>query len=192
MTNHLIHAVGNYQMQSATFDWVPTNGMTALAPGGNQVSGPHPLPFLFRFYGPAYNELFVSANGSIGFAGAGLDHGANSDLPNNAAPNAMLCAYWDDMDPAAGGTIWLGTLGAAPNRKVVVSWVDLPHAGLIGQPTRFTFQVVLHESQQVSFQYLEVESGRNTLVLGKSATIGLEDASGSIAAKYTFNGNRHW
>jgi hypothetical protein len=41
----------------------------------------------------------------------------------------------------------------------------------------------------VTFQYLEVESGRNSLVAGKSATVGLEDASGSIAAKYTFNGN---
>src|SRR4030095_6415254 len=48
---------------------------------------------------------------------------------------------------------------------------------------------ILHESGLVAYQYLRVENGRNTLVSGKSATIGVEDGSVMFAAKYTFNGN---
>ena len=189
MTNRVINAVGNYQIQAATFDWVPTNGMTLLALGGNGVSGPHALPFTFRLYNQDYSQGYVSANGLIGFINVGLGSGANADAPNTAAPNGVVCPYWDDLNPAAGGSVWFGTFGVSPNRKVVASWIDVPHANLIGQETRFTFQVILHESQQVTFQYLEVESGRGNLISGNSATIGLEDSTGGIAENYTFNGN---
>jgi len=189
MTNRVINAVGNYQIQAATFDWVPTNGMTPLALGGNGVSGPHALPFTFRLYNQDYSQGYVSANGLIGFINTGLGSGANADAPNAATPNGVVCPYWDDLNPAAGGRVWLGTFGVAPNRKVVASWIDVPHASQIGQQTRFTFQVILHESQQVTFQYLEVESGRSNLVSGNSATISVEESSGGIAAKHTFNGS---
>ena len=51
-----------------------------------------------------------------------------------------------------------------------------------------TFQVILHESGHIAFQYKEVESGHTTLISGMTATIGLEDAAGLFAAKYSFNG----
>jgi subtilisin family serine protease len=189
VTNHTIHVAENYQIQAGVFDWVPTNGMTVLSFGANGISGPHPLPFTFRLFGQEYSEMFVGANGLIGFSSDGLDVGSNVDLPNNVAPNAAVYVYWDSLNPSAGGSIWIGSAGATPNRKVVVSWIDVPHAIMVGPPTRFTFQAILHESQHVAFQYLDVESGRNSLTSGKSATIGLEDASGTIASKYTFNGS---
>lgn len=189
VNSRIIRAVGNYQIQPATFDWLPTNGMTALTLSGDGVSGPHTLPFSFRLYGQEYRQLFICASGLIGFVNSGLGTGANADLPESAVPNALLCPLWDDLNPVAGGSIWYGVEGVPPNRKAVVSWIDVPHAVTAGGPTRFTFQSILHESQHITFQYLDVENGRNNLVSGKSATIGIEDTSGVIAAKYSFNGS---
>jgi len=36
---------------------------------------------------------------------------------------------------------------------------------------------------------LQVESGKNTLTGGKSATIGIEDSTGTVATKYSYQGS---
>lgn len=178
---------GDLFIQPTTFAWVPTNGMTSLTLANDGVSAAQTLPFTFNFYGQNYTQIFVGANGLIGLSTAGMTNGLNGDLPSTNAPNGFLCPFWDDLNPASGGNIWIGYLGAAPNRKAVVSWVDVPHQITIGGQTRYTFQAVLHETRQVSFQYLLVQSGRSTLVSGKSATIGMEDATGTLATKFAAN-----
>lgn len=65
--------------------------------------------------------LFVGANGLIGFASSGLASAANIDLPNAAAPNALIASYWADLNPAQDGSVRTGTSGAAPNRRFVIS-----------------------------------------------------------------------
>jgi hypothetical protein len=103
------------------------------------------------------------------------------------SPNGIVCPFWDDLDPSAGGSVWTGVIGTAPNRKWIASWLNVPHTTINPSPTRFSFQAILHETRQIAFQYLQVESGKSTLVSGKSATIGVEDATGLVAAKYAFN-----
>jgi hypothetical protein len=119
-----------------------------------------------------------------------LNISLNSDLPATTTPNAAIYPYWDDLNPAAGGSVWFGTYGQAPNRKAVVSWIAVPHALTSPPPqTPLTFQSILHESGQITLQYQQVETGRSTLISGKSATIAVEDATGLFATKYTFNGS---
>jgi subtilisin family serine protease len=179
---------GDFTIQPATFAWVPTNGMTSLTLAADGVSPAQALPFTFNYYGKNYSQIYVGANGLIGFTNSALASGANGDLPSTNTPNAILCPYWDDLNPTLAGNIWIGFLGTAPNRKAVVSWVDVPHTTVIGgQQTRYTFQAILHESRQVAFQYLQVDSGRSTLISGKSATIGVEDDSGMLATEHAAN-----
>jgi hypothetical protein len=111
------------------------------------------------------------------------------DMPTTAAPNAIICPYWDDLNPATGGNVWFGTVGAAPCRAAVVSWVDVPHTITAGGQNRFTLQAILHESGQIAFQYAQVDSGNAQRTLGRSATIGVEDFTGAVAAKYSYNGD---
>ena len=59
----------------------------------------------------------------------------------------------------------------------------------MGGVTPITAQVILHEGGAIAFQYLQVEQGNATRVMGKSATIGVEDATGTLATKYTYNGS---
>jgi hypothetical protein len=181
---------GGFDLQPAAYAWAPTNGMTPLALADDGVSGPHALPFTFSFGGRDYTQIFIGANGIIGFTNTGLGVTANMDMPTASGPNAIVCPLWDNLNPATGGRVWFGTLGVEPYRSVVASWVDVPHFVTSGGQTRFTFQAVLHESGQITFQYASVQTGHPNYVRGQSATIGLEDFSGAVAAKYSYNGEQ--
>jgi subtilisin family serine protease len=187
---NLARALGNgeFTAQSALFAWVPTNGMTPLVLTGDGVSPGLPLPFSYQFYGRSYSQIFIGANGLIGFTNTAMDVSANVDIPSATGPNGIICPYWDDLDPSQGGSIWMGTTGVAPHRAVVVSWAEVPHAINSGGATPLTFQAILHETGEVGFQYLEVMSGNSVLVAGKSATVGVEDDTGLIGTHYSFSG----
>jgi hypothetical protein len=179
---------GGYAIQTAPYAWVPTNGMVSISLADDGVSTSRALPFTFPFGGRHYTNVYVGANGLLGFSNVGLGATANADLPASANPNAIICPFWDNLNPAAGGSVWFGTHGVAPFRCVVAAWVDVPHFITTGGQTRFTFQAVLHESGQIAFQYAQVQNGNPTYVSGLSATIGTEDFLGAIAAKYAYNG----
>jgi hypothetical protein len=93
------------------------------------------------------------------------------------------------LDPCQGGAVYYGTVGAAPNRKAVVSWVSVPDFFF---PTdTFTFQVWLEEgTQRIQFQYLEVQpASQNPDAGGAFATIGVEHSSGLAASQYSYAGS---
>jgi len=181
---------GGFSIQPAPYAWVSTNGMMPVGLTDDGVSTARVLPFTFSFGGRDYTNIYIGANGIIGFVNSGLGVTANMDLPTTASPNAIVCPFWDNLNPAAGGTVWFGTAGVAPYRSAVVSWVDVPHFVTTGGQTRFTFQAILHESGQVAFQYGAVQAGNPSYVRGLSATIGLEDFQGVLAAKYSYNGSQ--
>jgi hypothetical protein len=66
-------------------------------------SAPVTLPFGFPYAGATYPRIEVSANGVIGLSAPYGDY-ENSHLPN-AALGALLAPFWDDLDPASGGSV---------------------------------------------------------------------------------------
>lgn len=180
---------GGFTIRPGTYSWVPTNGMTGLTLTDNGVSPSQQLGFTFNYAGRAYTNLYVGANGILGFVSLNLSASGNADMPVSATPNATLCPLWDDLNPASSGQIWFGTTGTAPNRSAVVTWVDVPHKVTTGGQTRFTFQAILYENQNIRFQYAKVNNGNPQYVQGLSATIGLEDFMGGVAAKYSYLGS---
>lgn len=63
------------------------------------------LPFAFPFAGTSYPTAHVSANGFLSFSG--IDAGFNNlHLPYVDA-DAMMAVFWDDLNPLAGGTVWV-------------------------------------------------------------------------------------
>ncbi|MEY2407884.1 MAG: thermitase [Verrucomicrobiota bacterium] len=171
-----------FAVTNASYNWVATNGMTPLTfLTGDGVNGPLALPFSFPFYGRSYSQIWVGANGLLGITNSGLAVAINGNLPTTNTPNAIY-PFWDDLNPLAGGSVWFGIAGMAPNRKAVVSWIAVPHMTASGGP--FTFQVILHESGHVAFQYDQVALGNPTYTNGKSATVGIEDPSGLFTTRY--------
>lgn len=85
----------------------------------------------FCFNGSTYTQCVISSNNYITFNLANA--GTYSSFVTNALPsltptslqNAILNP-WHDTYPPAGGTITYQTLGVAPNRRFVVSFLNVP------------------------------------------------------------------
>jgi subtilisin family serine protease len=183
-----IPVVANYSMSTTTYNWIDHTGMTDLSLNNNSISPALTLPFNFTFYGQSYSQLYVSANGLLGFLPDNLATSANTDLPNPGSPNAILAPYWDSLSPDAGGSILYGTIGSAPNRQVVVTWNNIRYASK--QPVNLTFQTVLNEANHsITFQYADVATGKSQGE-GLRATIGIENETGLVAQKYGYNGSQ--
>ncbi|MGQ9456487.1 MAG: lectin like domain-containing protein [Armatimonadota bacterium] len=177
-----------YDIRQERFAWIDPSAHAELSLSDDGVSQAIPIPFDFQFYERPFTELYVGANGLVGFVNARLDSYANTDIPDPNFPNAALYPYWDDLNPAYGGSIRVGTEGIAPNRKLVVSWIGVPHFYAPADP--LSFQVVLFEgTQDILFQYLDVSPDDTTYGAGRTATVGLENILGLYAAKYSCNGS---
>lgn len=178
-----IRVTSNYRFASEPYSWIDPAGMTRLLLTDNGVSAPITLPFKFRFYGVEKSTVHVSANGMIGFSADGLSATENTPMANGAAPNDVIAPYWDNLDPAAGGSVYAGTIGTAPNRRFVASWVNVPR---VTTTTLLTFQVILDESTgDIIFQYRDVAGTRGG---GRGATVGVENSNGDSGALYLHNG----
>jgi uncharacterized lipoprotein YddW (UPF0748 family) len=174
----------NYFVDPVAFDWADP-GNTAFVLSDNGVASCS-IPFTFFFYGQPYTTLYIGANGLLGFNSA-LSAADNTDLPTVAVPSDAIYPYWDDLNPALGGGVFVNVVGDEPNRKLVITWQGVPHAG---SANPLTFQALLCEgSNDIIFQYLEVQPADMDYGAGRSATIGLENASGTVARVYSVNGS---
>jgi hypothetical protein len=137
------------------------------------------IGFDFPFAGGRFDKVYVSSNGLISLLDR-VNAYYNTNLPTSGATattSALIMPYWDDLNPAAGGSITYATLGSAPNRRLVVSWNDVPHYPNSGQ---YNIQAILYETGEIKFQY---GSGN---VNGSSATIGIEVANDDFI-KHSYN-----
>ncbi len=176
----------NYTLASETFNWIDPTQMAVVSTGANGMVE-QTLPFTFVYYGEPQSSIFVGANGILGFNSAGMTNTTVAPLPAATLPNAIICPYWDNLDPTSGGTIYFGTHGSAPNRQIIISWVDVPRASsTTGVP--LTFQAILEENAgDILFQYLEVHP-ENLRGGGKRASVGIENSTGTIGVSYSYSG----
>jgi hypothetical protein len=166
-----------YQRIDVPFDWIDPSLGAPLAVHGDDSAVSLPLPFTFPLYGLPRTSVVVSSNGYLTFGSDGTDF-SNDPIPSPAQPNALIAPYWDDLDPSLGGEIrWLAQ-GSAPDRRFTVTWLDVPY---FGGGTRASFQVTLYEADAgIAFRYLDIEGGDGGHDHGVSATVGVEDDSGSL------------
>lgn len=175
-----------YAVMAEPYSYISPAAHARLSLGDNTFSQ-LALPFAFTFYGKSYSTLYVSSNGFVGFLNSGLTTAVNTALPAAAVPNAAIYPYWDDLNPARGGYVSAALIGSAPNRKVVISWADVPW-GNQDIKLRFSFQVILFEgSNDIVFQYANVSPTNTTYGAGKHATIGIENETGTQALQYSYN-----
>ncbi len=136
------------------------------------------MGFNFTFAGVSYSQVRIMSNGLLQFGPDQAMHQAylNQPLPTPVYLN-FLAPYWDDLDPAIGGTVRYSLLGSAPNRRFVVSWENVPVYGGAGS---YTFQAILYENGDIKFQYGAGSAD------GSSATIGVQ-VSPTDATQYSYN-----
>jgi hypothetical protein len=106
-------------------------------------------------------------------------------VPNADWPNGVVAPFWDDLDPSAGGAVYAGVTGTAPNRTLHVEWFNVPHFSLSGGGAA-TFEVSLSENGDVRFQYLDTDFGNTSWNAGASATAGVENDTGAVGRQVSF------
>jgi len=179
---------------AASYEVTPTRGdrdfmfsfrqSAALAfapPQENTLSEWQKLPFTWKFFGQDVTGYFISDNGFITFdSTAKASPAANTTLPSAAAPKNSIFALWTDLRMEAGhgqwvGSVYTGTMGAAPNRLHIIYWMSLIPAGGAFQTSAVNFVLALHESGEAEVTYT---SGRKGTPV--KATVGLLNADGRV------------
>ena len=116
----------------------------------DEVNNPVPNNFNFRFYGMQYHQIYVNSNGNITF---GREFPFNDIEFPTASEAPIIAPLAGDFDPEdeSEDNVYFKLAGEAPNRVLVVTWVNVQEA-VPGGPN--TFQLKLFEgSNNIQFGY---------------------------------------
>ncbi|HXG01221.1 MAG TPA: hypothetical protein VNL69_10545, partial [Bacteroidota bacterium] len=165
------------------FNWTDIKNVgtqiTTWTGSGDDGYAPVRLPFSFRFYGNPYDTVYVGTNGFMSF-GAGYTTFSNTAIPSTATPNNAIYGFWDDMNfNEPGGTAWY--YHDAANGRFIVQMDSVSHFSPGTTPGRYTYQTILYPNGDIIVQYRKMEGTLN------SATIGIENSTGSIGLQVVFN-----
>jgi subtilisin-like proprotein convertase family protein len=175
-------AGGYCRTDTETRTWIA--GTTNLSITGDDATKAVTLPFTFKFMGTNYTTLNVSSNGNAHFGTASTAY-SNVTIPSTAAPNALIAAFWDDLNPSAGGAIYTAVSGTSPNRVFVIEWRGVYR---YGTTNGLTFQIQLVEtSNHIYIIYQDTNCGSTSYNNGLSATSGIENSGGTAGNKYSYN-----
>lgn len=165
-----------------------------------------PPGFAFTFGGTSYSGVRVYSNGILAFptdnSGFHRDYssqalpitvagtpGPPAGCTLSAVPANLMFVYWLDIvagtaNSTSGASVKYELLGSAPNRRFVISWVNVK---LYNQTARYNFQVVLYESAagvNGNFKY-QYTTGSST---GSGATVGVQLTTTDYT-QYAYNQN---
>ena len=123
----------------------------------------------------------MATNGFLNFQSPNATFG-NSPIPSTFTPNAAIYPFWDDLYVSGDSSVRTELVGAAPNRRFVIEWRNVHFCCI--SPESMDAEVVLYENGRILTQYRNLDSSREE---GDSATIGIENESGTVALQYSFN-----
>ncbi|MDD5259987.1 MAG: T9SS type A sorting domain-containing protein [bacterium] len=170
-----------YTIGTTPYSWITTSTATGI--NKDDESKIFMLPFTFKFYGINYNQIYVCSNGFLSFVSNSRVH-VPVTIPNTAPPNALLAAYWRDLNPKKSGSSITYSSSAT---RFVVTWSVYNYANSNKQ----TFQVILYNTGEIIYQYQSITKDLTTVigVENQAGTAGKSYASASInngiALKFT-------
>ncbi|MFN7966278.1 MAG: S8 family serine peptidase [Acidobacteriota bacterium] len=167
--------VDSDQPGGPAFSWldISTTGTALNLTGDDATTAPLDLGFNAPFYGTFFNQVRVCSNGWVSFTSAATSY-SNQPLPSASAPENLIAALWDDLNPKSVNRTYFQSFG----NKAVVQWQAIPRYSGTGD---YTFQMIIEASGAITLQYLTL-TGDLT-----SATVGIQDASKSAGLQVAFN-----
>jgi protocatechuate 3,4-dioxygenase beta subunit len=168
-------------VESAVFE----EAGTVLPITGSNQARTIDLPFPFTFYGFAHTKAHVCSNGYIEFVGPASTTCAsgNAAIPTVSRPNGAVFGFWDFLSVDDAASIRAEVKGDAPNRRFVIEYRNVHFSGDTSR--RIDFNIVLHEDGQIVTQHRNIANDARER--GSSATFGIENHTGTIARRYSFN-----
>jgi gliding motility-associated-like protein len=149
--------------------------------------GPFNIGFNFTYFGISYSQFYASSNGLVLFTSDATNiSGADVAIPDPAGPNNFIAAFWDDLVVDGTGKILYTTIGAAPNRKLIIQFGNM---GFYGAPAFLgTFAVILNETSNIiQVQYRLIVDNTSTRAHGGNASIGIENSDGTAGVQYAYH-----
>ncbi len=162
--------------------WVdlPEEDRTPVTLGDDNSAGPFPMGGALTFYGESYSEFYVASNGYFGFVPDNMASRFNAVLPDGGTPNAQFYMFWDDLNPASGGTVYYGN---DEDGRLVLTFDQVSEYG--GAGTLTMQAVVDFTAGQVFFNYDALENGIDVA----GCTVGMENAAGDDALHLLTDGD---
>jgi gliding motility-associated-like protein len=168
--------------------------------GDDNIAGPFPIGFSFRFFGKNFTEFYVGANGWMSFIPNPNSSGERDPkpVPNNDSkyPKYVIMGPWIDLVPDSLDTyVFYLSSGDAPNRQLVVMWCQVPMFS--NDPNKTcrdsvaTFQVILHEGTNTIEDQILTKK-RCDVWWDNRATLGVENGDGSIGFAVPGRNNTSW
>lgn len=133
------------------------------------------LNFQFPFYGINYSSVEVVSNGYLRFTNYTSTYPTNGPIPSTALPNNSIYGFWDDLNPGAGGNVYV----LKTTDKFIVEFNNVPRYN--DATTRVTFQIEIQKNGTIFFRYFRMSGVLN------SATIGIENATGTDGLLIAYN-----
>jgi gliding motility-associated-like protein len=155
------------------------------------------LPFKFCFYGASYSKMVISTNGFVTFdttnalrgshwalsssstipgAGPGSPTTAGLTCPTPSTvvllPRAAIFGIYQDIDitrPSANKKMEYRVEGTAPNRRIIVSFFEIPHYVNTSCTGLQTSQIVMYENTGT----IDVFVGNKTICASHNDGIGI-------------------
>ena len=164
-----------YEQDTATYDYVAPPAGTAQSMTDDSIAT-FTLPWSFPWFAASYPTLYISDNGAIALSSVFNIGFSNSCLPATFS-TVDIAVFWDDLAPAGGlgggdVHVWHDTTAD----RVIVSWEDIfDWGGSAGA----TFQVHFYPSGTIEMHWMDTDFGDLFQDDGASATIGIQDYSGS-------------
>ncbi len=139
-----------------------------------------PIGFTVCFLGQNYTQFYIGSNGWISFSPGQSTSYTSAAIPNTSAavPKNAIMGPWQDWHPGIGGQIKYQTIGVAPNRKLVVSWIAVPMFSCTS--TLGTFQIVINETTSIIENHLTNKPNCLAWANG-TATQGVHNIAGTLA-----------
>ncbi len=163
------------------YEWIDISDNSTQVSFETNDSGTEPIDigFEFPFYGDNYSEFLINANGWIGF-GEESDAWYNGNIPSVDAPRLAIFGFWDDLNPvndncnaSCSGNVYY----QSTEDRLVVWFEDVYHWASDGyEDSYYDFQIIIYEDGEIDINHRNIQGAY-------SATVGIQDASGTIATQ---------
>lgn len=167
------------EIDGPVYDWVEINSIgNALNLGDEQESASLSMGFTFNYYGNSYTSIVVGDNGIASFIEDDITFN-NTPIPTGSGERAILAAFWDDLDPDAGGQIYY--YADTANERFIIEWDAVMEYDYGPGANPNTFQIIIYKTGKIVYQY------KNMLGILNECTIGIGDPTGTDGCLVVYN-----
>ena len=173
-----------YAVGGPTFNWVDMSAATWCTFTSSEYGYVPAIPMggSFYYYGVNYDSVSILCPGYLEMGRATTYSYTNVDLPATGTPNKAIYFMWDDMYVQGltnGARYW----NDAVNNRFVVEYPNIQFYSSTPSSDTFDCQIILNRADSsITMQYRQLGTFLQT-----DATIGIENATGTVGLSYYFN-----